>query len=204
MSSQIQDRASKRGPRLSALPWLVGGVLALAGCGGSSSTTDSTTTASSSAPATTSSSAAGYGTSSTASTASTAAASASAPAGMQISTKTISGLGPVLVNAQGRTLYIFTPDNHAKVTCLSSCASLWPPAKLSSGQKATTGGEAKASLLGSDPDPEGGIVVTYAGWPLYTYAADSGPGTANGQGVSANGGLWYVLSPSGKMITTAP
>jgi predicted lipoprotein with Yx(FWY)xxD motif len=202
MSSQMQDRANKPRPQLSALLLLVGGVLALAGCGGSSGTTGSTTTTTSSAtPATTSSSAAGHGTSSTAST---AAANASAPAGVQISTKTISGLGPVLVNAQGRTLYMFTQDSHAKVTCLSGCASLWPPAKLSSGQKAAASGEAKASLLGSDPDPEGGAVVTYAGWPLYTYAADSGPGSANGQGVSANGGLWYVLSPSGKMITNAP
>jgi predicted lipoprotein with Yx(FWY)xxD motif len=106
------------------------------------------------------------------------------------------------VNAQGRTLYIFMPDKHEKVTCTSSCASLWPPAKLTSGQTATAGGGAKASLLGSDPDPEGGAVITYAGWPLYTYAADSGPGTANGQAVNANGGLWYVLSPSGTIITT--
>jgi predicted lipoprotein with Yx(FWY)xxD motif len=202
MSSQMQDRALERVPRLSALALLVGGLLALAGCGGSSSTTGSTTTTSSSTPATTSSSAAGYGTSTAA--ASTAAASTNAPAGMQISTKTISGLGPVLVNSQGRTLYMFTSDNRAKVTCLSSCTSLWPPAKLSRGQKATAGGEANPSLLGSDPDPEGGTVVTYAGWPLYTYAADSGAGTANGQGVSANGGLWYVLSPSGRMITKAP
>jgi predicted lipoprotein with Yx(FWY)xxD motif len=131
-------------------------------------------------------------------------ASTSAATSVKLSTKTISGLGPVLVNAQGRTLYMFTPDNHAKVTCLSSCASIWPPAKLASGQKATAGGEAKGSLLGSDPDPEGGDVVTYAGWPLYTYAADSEAGTADGQGVSANGGLWYVLAPSGKMITKAP
>jgi predicted lipoprotein with Yx(FWY)xxD motif len=201
MSSQMNERAKLRMSRLSALPLLVGGVLALAGCGSSSSTTGSTA-ASSSTPETTASSAGAYGTGSAAT--STAAASTSVSAGMQISTKAISGLGSVLVNAQGRTLYMFTPDNHAKVTCLSSCASLWPPAKLSSGQKATAGGEAKASLLGSDPDPEGGTVVTYAGWPLYTYAADSGPGTANGQGVSANGGLWYVLSSSGKTITKAP
>ncbi len=202
MSSQMQVRALERMPRLSALPLLVGGVLALAGCGSSSSTTGSTTATSSSSPPTTASSAGGYGTSTAA--ASTTTASTSASAGVQISTRTISGLGPVLVSSRGRTLYMFTPDNHAKVTCLSSCASLWPPAKLSGGQKATAGGEAKSSLLGSDPDPEGGDVVTYAGWPLYTYAADSGPGTANGQGVSANGGLWYVLSPSGKMITKAP
>jgi predicted lipoprotein with Yx(FWY)xxD motif len=196
----MQIRALKRMPRLSALPLLVGGVLVLAGCGSSSNTTGSTTTTSSSSPATTSSSAGAYGTS----TAAASSAAASASAGVQVSTKTISGLGPVLVNAAGRTFYMFTPDNHAKVTCLSSCQSLWPPAKLSSGQKATAGGEVKAALLGSDPNPEGGAVVTYAGWPLYTYAADSGPGTANGQGVSANGGLWYVLSPSGKMITKAP
>jgi predicted lipoprotein with Yx(FWY)xxD motif len=206
MSSQMQSRTHTRSPRFFALTLLVGGVLALAGCGGSSSTTGSSTTSSSS-PASTSSSANGYGKSAAAAStpaASTSVASTSAAASVQVSTKTISGLGTVLVNAQGRTLYMFTPDSHAKVTCLSSCASIWPPAKLSSGQKATASGEAKPSLLSSDPDPEGGDVVTYAGWPLYTYAADSGPGAANGQGVSANGGLWYVLSPSGKMITKAP
>jgi predicted lipoprotein with Yx(FWY)xxD motif len=108
------------------------------------------------------------------------------------------------VNAEGRTLYIFTPDKHEKVTCVASCAALWPPLKLSSGQKAVAGGEAKSSLLGSDPDPEGGEVATYAGWPLYTYAADSGAGTANGQGLNTNGGVWYVLSPAGKLIEKAP
>ncbi|MGO9488998.1 MAG: hypothetical protein ACLQBB_08255 [Solirubrobacteraceae bacterium] len=76
--------------------------------------------------------------------------------------------------------------------------------KLPTGEKATGAGEVRSSLLSSDPDPEGGRVITYAGWPLYTYAADSGPGTANGQGVNANGGLWYVISPSGTVIVKAP
>jgi len=148
------------------------GLLTLAGCGSSSSNTSSSaSTPTSSTPAAT-----------TASTHATTPSTASATAA-QISAKNVSGLGLVLVNAQGRTLYVFAPDKHAKVTCVSSCALLWPPAKLSSGQKAAAAGEAKSSLLGSDPDPEGGNVVTYAGWPLYTYAADSGPGTANGQGM---------------------
>ncbi len=34
--------------------------------------------------------------------------------------------------------------------------------------KAAASGAVNASLLGSDPDPTGGRVVTYAGWPLYT------------------------------------
>ncbi len=175
-------------PKLSAVV-LVAGLLALAGCGSSSSSGSSATTSSS------------------ASTPPATATTASPPAttsGAQISVRTVSGLGPVLVNAQGRTLYVFAPDAHAKVTCVGSCAALWPPVKLSSGQKASAAGEAKSSSLGSDPDPEGGSVVTYAGWPLYTYAADSGPGSANGQALNTNGGMWYVLSPAGVVITKAP
>jgi glucose/arabinose dehydrogenase len=160
----------------------------------------STPSAAASAPA------AATTTPSPAATTSTSSAAASTPAAataaVKISTATISGVGPVLVNAEGHALYVFIPDNHSKQTCVSACAELWPPAKLASGQKAGGSGEVKASLLGSDPDPEGGEVVTYAGWPLYTYLADSGPGTDAGQGVNANGGLWYVISPAGTVIKT--
>lgn len=65
-------------------------------------------------------------------------------------------------------------------------------------------GQAKASLLGSDPDPQGGRVVTYNHWPLYTYITDTSAGTAKGQALKLNGGLWYVLSPAGKVIRTKP
>jgi outer membrane protein assembly factor BamB/predicted lipoprotein with Yx(FWY)xxD motif len=131
-------------------------------------------------------------------------APAPAKAGVQISTRTIPGLGPVLVNAQGRTLYLYAPDKHQKVTCVASCAEVWPPAFLPSGQKPIASGLVKQSLLGSDPDPAGGRVVTYAGWPLYTFVSDTAPGKATGQGLNINGGLWYVLSPSGQVIKTKP
>lgn len=119
-------------------------------------------------------------------------------------TRTIKGLGTVLVNSSGRTLYMFKPDKQKKVTCKGSCATIWPPLKLKAGQKATAGGAARKALLGSDPNPSGGRVVTYNRWPLYTYVADSKPGQATGQALNLNGGLWYVLSPSGKVITKKP
>ena len=50
--------------------------------------------------------------------------------------------------------------------------------------------------------PVGGRVVTYNKWPLYTYVADTKPGQATGQALNLNGGLWYVLAPSGKVIRT--
>ncbi|MGN6168712.1 MAG: COG4315 family predicted lipoprotein [Solirubrobacteraceae bacterium] len=124
----------------------------------------------------------------------------SASGGVTITTKTIKPYGPVLVASNGHTLYVFAPDKAKKVTCVGACATIWPPAKLASGTKASASGQVKSSLLGSDPDPSGGRVVTYNGWPLYTYVADTAPGVAHGQGLNLSGGLWYVISPSGKVI----
>ena len=138
------------------------------------------------------------------SSSSSSSSSTPSAASVKIASSTIPGLGPVLVNAQGRTLYVFDPDNHSKVTCVGACASVWPPVKLAAGAKAVGSGAVKASLLGSDPDPSGGRVVTYAGWPLYAYVADTSPGADTGQALDLNGGLWYVISPAGTVIKTKP
>jgi predicted lipoprotein with Yx(FWY)xxD motif len=123
---------------------------------------------------------------------------------VRISTRKLRRLGTVVVDAKGRTLYMFVPDKRRRVTCLRSCAAIWPPLKLTKGQKVVASGKAKTSLLGSDRNPGGGRVVTYARWPLYTYVGDTSPGTARGQALNLNGGLWYVLAPSGKLIRTKP
>jgi predicted lipoprotein with Yx(FWY)xxD motif len=120
-----------------------------------------------------------------------------------ITTRAVPKLGTILVDATGKTLYMFVPDEHHAVTCKGTGASIWPPVKLPSGGKAAAAGKAKASLLGSDKDPSGGRVVTYGGWPLYTYVADTRAGVATGQDRDLNGGLWYALAPSGKVIRTA-
>src|ERR1700729_4373298 len=76
-----------------------------------------------------------------------------ASASVKISTKTVTGLGTILVNSKGRTLYMFVPDKDKKVTCVSTCAKIWPPLF---GSKGTASGAAKQSLIGSDKDPAGG------------------------------------------------
>ncbi|MGH7919180.1 MAG: hypothetical protein ACREQM_04440 [Candidatus Dormibacteraceae bacterium] len=50
-------------------------------------------------------------------------------------------------------------------------------------------------------DPSGGPVVTYNGWPLYSYRGDAFPGQTKGQGVMGSNsqgveGAWYVATPS--------
>ena len=116
-----------------------------------------------------------------------------------VTTRKVGKLGVILVNGAGHTLYMFVRDKQKKVTCTGSCAVIWPPLKLKSGQKPTAGGAAKKSLLGMD-----GRVVTYNKWPLYTYITDHKPGQATGQAINNSGGLWYVLSPSGKVIKKKP
>jgi predicted lipoprotein with Yx(FWY)xxD motif len=117
-----------------------------------------------------------------------------------IKTATIKPYGQVLVASNGHALYVFAPDKAKKVTCTSACATIWPPVKLASGAKPTAGGQVKSSLLGSDPNPGGGRVVTYNGWPLYTYVTDTTAGVAHGQGIKSSGGYWHLMAPSGKPI----
>jgi predicted lipoprotein with Yx(FWY)xxD motif len=133
-------------------------------------------------------------------------ATKSSKATVTVSTRTVAGLGTILVNSAGKTLYMFVPDKRRKVTCFKTCAKIWPPLKLPVGAKIVAKGAAKKALLGSDKDTQvsGGRVVTYNHWPLYTYLGDPKAGVAAGQALNLNGGLWYVLSPSGAVIKTKP
>jgi predicted lipoprotein with Yx(FWY)xxD motif len=45
--------------------------------------------------------------------------------------------------------------------------------------------------------PDGTTQATYDGHPLYTYAGDSAPGQAKGNGLNVSGGLWYEMTVSG-------
>lgn len=104
-----------------------------------------------------------------------------------------SGLGTILVDAEGTTLYLFTPDDGGESTCYDACAVNWPP--LIGEPQAGDGVD--PSLIGSVTRDDGAQQVTYDGWPLYYFAADAAPGDTNGQGVN---GIWWVVSPDGEAI----
>jgi predicted lipoprotein with Yx(FWY)xxD motif len=135
--------------------------------------------------------------------ASPAGSSSSGPAAVQA--RTLPDLGTVLVDGQGYTLYMFPPDHRDRVTCTGPCAGSWPPLAEPTGATPKTGGKVDRSLVGTapNPNPDGGEVVTYHGWPLYTYAGDTQPGQATGQALDLNGGYWYVMRPSGKVVKAA-
>jgi predicted lipoprotein with Yx(FWY)xxD motif len=126
-----------------------------------------------------------------------------APAKVTINAKQVGKFGNILVTSTGLVLYMFVPDNDKKVTCVSLCAATWPPVFVASGGTVTAGAGVQQSMLGTDPDPAGGKVVTYDGWPLYGYTGDQSPGQTNGQAVNVNGGLWYVINTAGQPVKTS-
>ena len=109
-------------------------------------------------------------------------------------------LGTVLVTNKGFALYLFAPDGARHVSCTGGCASDWPPLLVRPGQSVAAGPGVRPGLLGTAPDPGGGRVVTYDGWPLYTYLGDADPGHAAGQGADDDGGYWYAIRPSGQIV----
>jgi predicted lipoprotein with Yx(FWY)xxD motif len=104
-------------------------------------------------------------------------------------------VGTVLVDAQGRTLYLYAPDKSGSSTCSGGCAASWPPLLVKGAPKAGNG--AKAALLGTTERSDGSLQVTYDGHPLYRFGGDSKAGDVNGQGA---GGIWYVLDAAGHEI----
>jgi len=156
--------------------------LALSACASSSS--------SSSAPATSAPAASAPATSAPAAGASSPAPATSA-SGTTLQMTTINGTA-VVTNSKGMTLYWFVPDTSTTSKCTGSCATYWPPVLAP-----VTAGSGVTGTLGTITRSNGTTQATYDGHPLYTYAGDSAPGQAKGNGLNASGGLWWEMTVSG-------
>jgi predicted lipoprotein with Yx(FWY)xxD motif len=91
----------------------------------------------------------------------------------------------LLTNSKGLTLYTFAPDKAGKSVCYGDCATYWPPVpgNMSAGPGVT-------GKIGTISRTDGTTQATYDGHPLYTYIGDHGPGSASGNNINLNGGLW--------------
>jgi predicted lipoprotein with Yx(FWY)xxD motif len=113
-----------------------------------------------------------------------------------VSLGSAAGLGQVLVDSEGRTLYAFSVDSGGASNCGGACANAWPPLLDEQGEPQPSNGTA-AARLGTITRADGTHQVTYGGHPLYSFAGDKQPGEANGNGQRAFGGTWSALKGSG-------
>ena len=128
------------------------------------------------------------------------ASSAGAPKGALVAVAR-TGLGTVLVDARGRTLYRFEKDRHGRSACYGACAAYWPARTSSAKPRAARG--VRASLLGVIKRTDGKRQVTYAGRPLYTFVGDTRARQTSGQGLTDFGAAWYAVAPSGRAVKRA-
>lgn len=115
-----------------------------------------------------------------------------------VSAEKVGDLGKVLVDSEGRTLYVFHKDKRSLYSakssaCYGACAEAWPP--LLTGGETEAGKGASPTKFSGLKRKDGTLQVTYFGHPLYTYEGDKKPGEANGNGVHAFGGEWSALGP---------
>jgi predicted lipoprotein with Yx(FWY)xxD motif len=142
----------------------------------------------------------------TAASSSPSAPAAGAAAAYTVSAAAVPGVGTVLVNGSGMTFYLLTSEKGGTLTCTddNGCTKVWPDTELPSGVTAPVAGSGiDASRLSTIKGPSGSLYITYAGWPLYTFSGDSGPGQAHGQGIQSFGGTWETLTVAGTPVTAA-
>jgi predicted lipoprotein with Yx(FWY)xxD motif len=106
-------------------------------------------------------------------------------------------LGSILTDAEGMTLYGFTPDSGGTPTCYDDCAAAWPPLLAEGSAAPSAGTGLDTSLLTTVDRTDGTKQLKYGDWPLYYFASDAAAGDTNGQGV---GTKWYVVDASGALI----
>ena len=119
-----------------------------------------------------------------------APAAAAGPATAQVGD---TRLGKVVVDAQGRTLYLFGSDQGTTSSCSASCRQTWAPV-VDGGSAARAGTGLDAAKLTTVVQADGVRQVAYNGHLLYTYAGDRAAGDTNGQGV---GGVWFAVTAAG-------
>ena len=108
-----------------------------------------------------------------------------------------SDLGEIVVDAEGRTVYVFDKDTagDGKSVCSGDCLAKWPAVTADSDKPAVDGVTGEVGTITRD---DGSTQVTLGGMPLYLYAGDSQAGDVTGQAV---GGIWWVVGPDGAKIT---
>jgi predicted lipoprotein with Yx(FWY)xxD motif len=121
------------------------------------------------------------------------------PGHVMLSAATAAGVGAVVTDVEGKTLYRFDKDLSQPPTsnCDAECAAAWPPVLAGTGSPMLKG--IQDTQVTTLTRKDGSKQLALNGWPLYGFAGDKEAGQANGQGVN---GTWFAVAPDGSKITT--
>lgn len=102
----------------------------------------------------------------------------------------------ILVSNTDMTLYTYGGANYTPNECTASsgCAQVFQPVLLAhSGNYPLAGKGVNEALFGATQGPGGELILTYDGYPLFTYSADK-PGSSRAAGLSRFGLHWGIMT----------
>ncbi len=123
------------------------------------------------------------------------ATSVSSASSSTVTVSKLPGYSSVLTTASGQAVYLLTADPSGASHCTGSCTTDWPP--LLATQSLRAGPGVKVGLLSTFKRSDGKKQVMYNHHALYTH---KGQGAASGAGLASDGGIWYLVSPSGSAV----
>jgi predicted lipoprotein with Yx(FWY)xxD motif len=126
---------------------------------------------------------------------------ASASHGTVASIRKLPGVGSVLVDRSGMTVYSPQQEAQGKIECTGGCLGFWMPVKAARGS-ALHGSSGVTGTLGTIRRQDDGVTqLTYNGKPLYTFRLDNAPGQVHGNNFTDNFGgtsfTWHAITASG-------
>ncbi|MEU9043177.1 MULTISPECIES: hypothetical protein [unclassified Kitasatospora] len=167
-------------------------------CSGCSSSKSTTSAAGSSPAATTMAGSSGSPTAAATSTESASPSAGATGGGTVVAAATIGKYQNILVDSQGKTLYLFEADTSPTPTCYDACAAAWPPV-LTTGAPTAANGADQAKIT-TATRKDGKTQIVYNGHPLYYFEGDKAQGDTNGEESSAFGAKWYVVNAAGDKV----
>ncbi|MBO0775566.1 MAG: hypothetical protein J2P34_04580 [Actinobacteria bacterium] len=121
--------------------------------------------------------------------------------GMAISARNVPGVGTVLVNQAGKTVYAAQQETRGTIKCTGGCLSFWTPVRVAAGTKPTAPGTLARAVGTIHRSDDGLTQVTYQGQPLYTFKLDRAPGQAHGNNVTdqfaGTSFTWHAITAAG-------
>lgn len=123
-----------------------------------------------------------------------------------VKTSTSAGLGPVLVNSKGKTLYFTDVESAGSIACTGECVGFWAPL-TASGSLAPPASADFTAQFSTVPRPDGKTQVAYNGHPLYTFKLDKSAEQAMGNDFKDDFGgksfTWHAITPAGVAASQA-
>src|SRR5262245_57962608 len=125
--------------------------------------------------------------------------------GAVVSVRKLPGVGTVLVDRSGKTLYSPQQEASGKIACTGGCLSFWFPVRVAAGT-ALRAPSGVTGVLGMVQRPGGITQLTYDSRPLYTFRLDQAPGQVHGNNFTDHFAgttfTWHALTTSGAPART--